>query len=452
MVTSLKFFADQVSVSSYLNDLFYIYSTVGTLLATLALIIIESALVENRNMMDTIVQKTVCGVVGGASFLVVGYGIWDFQYYEAFGVPHAFMQSIKDWWLFGPNLNTYAQHLDPAAVPGADTQQIFMTFFLAFAALTAVMIQGAGAERMKSSAAYAMSAVVGGLGMPIACYFFYGSTSVLTNNGVHDFVGLFSLYLFVGTWAVVLAAMLGKRVYSRPVLNFPLLTIGVTLLLTAIPMFVVGCGFVESTHGYFGIAMNESGLGIIVLNIFTAFCGGGLSGAWLAHRQHKPALALLGIIAGYVTGTALFDLAMPWQTFVVALTGPFAMLFVSRILSKFGIDDPKVAPLALGPGIVGALATGIVGNGRPTGGFFDIKTGEYAFQHAHISLQMQAIGVVSALLGTAVVAVVVLFVIDKTIGLRVSSDTERKGMDECHWMDASANDLSESSAIRRSTN
>ncbi|CAG9262311.1 hypothetical protein [Paraburkholderia caribensis] len=452
MLSIGRFFADQVSLSSYLNDLFYIFSTVGVLLGSLALVVIESSLVDTKNVVDTIIQKTICGIVGAASFLVVGYGIWNIQYYQAFGVPHAFTQSISDWWLFGPNLNTYAQHLDPAAVPGADTQQIFMTFFLAFAALTAIMIQGAGVERMKSSAAYAMSAVVGGLGVPIVSYFVYGSASILTNNGLHDYVGLFSLYLFAGTWSVVLAAMLGKRVYAKPSLNFPLLMIGVTLLLAAIPMFVVGCGFLESTHGYFGISMNESGLGITVVNIFVAFCGGGLSGAWLAHRQRKPALALLGIIAGYVACTALFDLASPWQTFVVSLIGPFAMVFVGTLLSKLGVDDPKVAPLTLGPGIVGALAAGIVGGGRPTGGFFEIKTGEYAFQHSHISLQMQGIGVVSVVLGTAIAAVVVLFIIDKTIGLRVSSNKERDGLDMHHWTDGNARDLAERSAMERPAN
>lgn len=434
MTTPLQIFPEQVTTHQYLVAFFYIFSTIGVMLGVAAIILIDAGLVKRGNLIDTIVQKVLATFISGAAFMVVGYGIWNWQYYQASDVPNALSVAIKDWSIFGGNLLHFSQNIDPKAVSEGDTFQVFSIFFFAFAGLTAILIQGAGLERLKASACYITSAFVGAVVVPFAAYFTYGSASPLTNAGLHDFVGAYCLYMVVGVWAVVLAWRLGPRHggASQPG-SFSLLTIGVLLLLLAIPMFVIGCGFMVPEAGYFGPTLATSGLGIVFTNVFLSFAGGAVTGGVLAYRMRKPAYILLGPVAGYISCSALLDVAMPWQAFAIALVGPFILAGGERLLVAIGIDEPKVAPLALGPSIYSVLMAGIVGAGVPQGGFFGIKDGAFAFQHAHVSLGMQLFGTIITIVVTAATAFVVTYAIEKTVGLRVSREAEEKGLDAILW-------------------
>ncbi len=201
-------------------------------------------------------------------------------------------------------------------------------------------------------------------------------------------------------------------------------------------MFVIGCGFMVPEAGYFGPTLATSGLGIVFTNVFLSFAGGALTGGLLAYRKQKPAYILLGPIAGYISCSALFDVVMPWQAFAIALLGPFILAGGERLLLAVGIDEPKVAPLALGPSIYSVLMAGIVGAGVPQGGFFGIKDGAFAFQHATVNLGMQVLGLMVIVGLTAVTAFVVTYLIERTVGLRVSAEAEEKGLDVSLWMQA----------------
>jgi Amt family ammonium transporter len=428
-------FPAQFRSDVYIMQIFYILSTIGAMMAIFAITLIDSGLVRSKNMIDTVVQKILCAMIGSASFMVVGYAIWNWQFYQALGVKDALFQSIKDWGLMGAYFTVFSQHLDPAVVPQADFQQLFALFFVAFAGVVAVFIHGAGVERMKPLPAYIMAAIGGGICLPITTYLTWGSASALTNAGLHDFVGSFSLYIFVGIWSLVLSARLGpRRGYTGVPGNFALVGAGTFLLILAIPLVVTGCGYLIPGKGYFGVTNTESGLGIVFTNVFMALGGGAVSGALLAYHQRKPAFGLLGPIAGYVSCTALFDIAMPWQALCVSLAGPFILLAGLNVVDRLGIDDPKIAPLALGPAIYSVLMAGIIGAGRATGGVIGLTQGPYAFQHAHIYFGMQVLGLAIMIPGTAVFAFVVIVLLEKTIGLRVSAAEEDAGLDYTYWL------------------
>jgi Amt family ammonium transporter len=439
MAVPVQTFAAQATPEAFLTAFFYIFACMGVMLGIVSLTLVDAGLVRNKNIIDTIVQKLVSALIGGIAFLIIGYGLWNWQFYQALGVPNAFSQAISDWGFLGHNMNTFSQHLDPVAVPNADMQQVFSIFFFLFGAIGAAFMHSAGVERLKAVPCYIMSAIIGGLAMPALAYLTYGSGSPLTNAGLHDFVGTFSLYIFIGVWAIVLARKLGPR-HDRPTApgNFALVAAGVLIMMVAVPMLVVGCGFLEPGAGYFGISTVDSGLGITFVNVFTAFSGGGLSGAVIAYRLRKPIFALLGPIAGYISCSALFDLAMPWQVLVVSVFGPVALLAGDALMRRFNIDEIKVAPLTLGPGLLSVLAAGVIGAGRPTGGFFGVTSGAYAFQHAHISFSMQLLGAVVDVIGTAVVAFIIVEVLDRTIGLRVTKVEEEQGLDATYWSSTDA--------------
>jgi ammonium transporter, Amt family len=434
MSEGLKTFAAQVSAGSYVSDIFYILGCFGVLLGMVALTLLDAGIVDKKNVVDTIVQKWICGLVGGVAYLLVGYGMWNWQIYQALGVPHALAQALSDWSLFGPDLTTYAQHIDPSILPGADTAQIFGAFFILFIMLSCMLMHGAGVERMKPMPAYIMSLLIGGMINPVMAYLTYSSASPLTNKGLHDFVGDFVLYVFIGVWGLILAWRLGpRRNVNRAPGNFPLQALGAFFLMLAIPLFVPACGFLIPGEGFYGIAANDSGLGLTFYGLTLAMVSGGISGSIVAYIRGNPIYVLLGPIAGYISCSALIDLALPWQAFIIAFFGPVVMALSDTLMRRLGIDETKIVPLALGPGLFSAIMAGVVGAGRAQGGFFGVTSGVYALQHARISIVTQLQGVVLMVAGSALVGFLVILMLEKTIGLRVTAAQEDQGLDATYW-------------------
>jgi ammonium transporter, Amt family len=432
MWQTAKTFADQVSAQAFISDLFYILASLATFLVVVSIALIDGGLVSPKHLIDTLAQKLLSALIAGVSFLIGGYGIWMWQFNQAFDVPHPLQQALSDWWLFGRYMTIYAQNIDPAAVQGAEVQQIFVVFFFAYAAVFGAFIHSMGLGRMKPGASYILSAITGGLIMPILAYLTWSPASPLSNNGLHDFVGAYSLYMFVGVWSLIITWRLGPRIASTNGFNPHMFALGAMVLMMAIPLFVLGCGFLEPGVGYFGISNTSSGLGIIFCNIFTAYGGGALSGAVIAYRKHKPIYMFFGPIAGYVSCTALFDIAAPWECLLVSLVSPWLMHLLKELMIKMNLDDQKLVPLALGPSILSVLMAGVIGNGLPTGGVQG-ATGAYAFQHAHISFGMQLLGVLVVLLISGLSGLFLVLVLEKTIGIRVPRTIEQDGMDMWYW-------------------
>lgn len=427
-----KVFAEQVSVQSYVSDLLAVMASVATFVIVLALALIDGGLVNPKHLIDTLAQKLFSAFIAGAAFLIIGFPIWYVQFNQAFGVPHPFEHAVADWWLFGHNMMTYAQNINPAVVPGAETLQIFVVFFFAYAAVFGAFVHSMGLGRMKPSVCYILSAFAGGVLMPVMTYLTWSPAGPLTNSGLHDFVGAYSLYLFVGIWGAILCWRLGPRLPSTTGFNPHMCASGALILMVAIPFFVLGCGFLEPGIGYFGVTNTTSGVGIVFLNVFMAFTGGTLSSIVIAYRKHKPVYVFLGPIAGYVSCTAFYDIASPGECLLVAMAGPWLMRLAIHILNKAGLDDQKLVPVALGPAILSVIAAGVLGAGIHQGGVAG-ATGAYAFQHARISLGMQLIGlaVTFSLVGGGGLALV--FLLEKTIGLRVPATIEQDGMDMWYW-------------------
>lgn len=426
MAATAPLFLEQLTTQNYFLAVFYIIATIGVLLGAMAVICIDGGLVAPENLVKTVTQKVVSFFVSAVSFSAIGYAVWNWQYYQGLGVENSFLISVNDWSLLGSKINFAAQYIDPKEVGSADMSQIFFAFFFCFAGLCAVLIQGAGLERLKDSACYWMSAVVGAVLVPVIAYLLYGSASPLTNAGVHDFVGASSLYLVVGIWGLLLAWRLGHRKGdAHPPGNFVLLWLGVLLLMLAIPMFVIGCGFLIPGMGYFGPTLASTGLGLVFNNIFMAMGGGAVCGALIAKKTENHSYILLGPIAGYIACSAIYDVAVPWQAGICGFAGPMLLVLGEMLVKKIGLDEPKVAPLTVLPAVFSILAAGIVGAGAKQGGVIGVEQGEFTFQHATVGMSMQLYGLVIVVVVTTALAAATIFLIEKCIGLRESETVER---------------------------
>lgn len=434
-------FKDQVSSDVFLEDVFFMLGTVAVLMAIVGLGFVDAGLMRTKNALDHWIQKIIAGACVAFGFVLAGYAVWVWQFNQAFGVKDAFWVSLKQWWLGGTFLTQFAQNIDPKVLPEADVLQVFFVFFVTFAMLIGAFLQSTGFERLKPLSLYLMSFVVGLLPWPFLSYLAWGSASPLTNRGLHDYTGVFNLYIFVGAWSVAMAWRLGPRIGAfgpdsrgdgpRP-RDLSQVAIGVILLMFAIPFIVLSSGYMVPGLGYFGISLTTSGFGIALTNVFMAFIGGGLTGGLLAYRERNAVWALLGPLAGYIGGSALFDISTPWKTLLVGLFGPLFAYGLYHLLRRLRIDDPKIGPLTLGPGLYGAIVAGFVGWHVKTGGYLGL-TGAFGFQHAQITPWWQIVGALVAAGFGAGSALVLSAVCARTVGLRVSEQVEVSGLDASYW-------------------
>jgi Amt family ammonium transporter len=448
-------FKDQVSNTVYLSDFFFMTAAVAVILAIVGLGFIDSGLSRSKNVLDNWVQKIVAGLVGALGFAIVGYGLWVWQFNQAFGVPHPLSEAIKGWWLGGSNMTHIASEIDPKATPEADVLQVFAVFFITFAMLVGAFFQSAGLERLKPKPLYIMTFVVCATTWPVLTYLAWGSESPLTARGLHDFTGIFNLYIFVGAWSVCMAWRLGPRLGAfKPherttgpqAHNLSHVAIGAMLLMFAIPFIALGSGYIVPDVGYFGISMASGGFGITLLNVFAAYIGGGLCGAAIAYRVKNPIWIFIGPIAGYIVCSAMADFTLPWVCLLVSTLGPLAAYGTQRLLFFLKIDDPKIGPLTLGPGVLGALVAGLIGWGKATGGYFGITKGLYAFQHGSINLGWQVLGVVISIGIAAGSCLLMTAVLGRFGSLRVTEAEELAGLDETFWGTAPASPTSDRAA------
>ena len=428
-------FAEQASTNWILAAFIYTLGAVAVLLVVLGLVFIDMGMVRRRNVLDTVVQKIGAAMVGGLGTLLIGYPIWQWQFNQAFGVPTPLKQAFEDWWLGGTFTNTASRYVDPAVLPEADVLQVFLVFFVTFTMATVALIHTGVVERIKPLPFYVMSFVIGAVLSPLVGYLCWGSLSPLTLRGTHDFDGVFPLYITAGTFALVLAWRMRPRLGAftahssgaRPSAhNAGLVGIGVLVIIFALPFITIGSGYIVPDVGFFGISFTESGIGIVLVNLFAAILGGGVAGLALAYRRRQYSWALLGPIAGVVMCGTLFDIGTAWECLIVGALGPVVALGTAALFRQLRIDDPKVVPLALGPGIVGALLVGFLEWGTRTGGYIGLE-GRYAVGVAEITPWWQLAGVVATVAVVGVPALLMCLFFERFGGLRVDESGRARG-------------------------
>ena len=156
------------------------------------------------------IQKVIAFFIGFATYFLIGFAMWNWQYNVAFEVPDPYWQSVKDWWLGGSLAGDLAQHVDPATAPGLNNLQIFIFFLACFAGIINVLIGLAVTERIKPAAYYVISAVAA-IVSSVLSWLTWGSTGpdheprAITTSSDAGFV-----YVFAGAMALVLVRRVGS--------------------------------------------------------------------------------------------------------------------------------------------------------------------------------------------------------------------------------------------------
>ncbi|XWK66739.1 ammonium transporter [Tunturiibacter gelidiferens] len=375
-------------------------------------------LVRKKNILGTMMQTF--------AMMAVITVLWAFVTYSlAFGEGNAFIGGLHNVFLRGVGLAPDVKYA--ATIP----LQTFMVYQLMFAIITPALITGAFAERMKFSAMLVFMVLWAVVVYSPMAHMVWGKGGLLNASlggrfPCLDFAGGTVVHVTSGVSALVTALYLGKRLgYPKvpmPPHSVVLSFIGACLLWV----------------GWFGFnAGSALSSGTLATSAFVATHFGAAAAAigwslaeWI--RQGKPSAlgAISGAVAGLVAITPASGFVTPMSALWIGLiAGVFCYLMVVRVKAAFGYDDSLDAFGVHGAGgTMGAILTGVFANSVINPIFGVGKATGLLEGNAH-QLLNQMVGVAIAWSLSIVGTLVILFIVDKLIGLRVSEDAEREGLD-----------------------
>ncbi|HEX3892393.1 MAG TPA: ammonium transporter [Terracidiphilus sp.] len=374
-------------------------------------------LVRRKNILGTMMQSFAMMGLVTILWAVCGYSL-------AFGHGNAFIGGFEHVFLRGVGLTPNADYA--ATIP----EQTYMVYQLMFAIITPALITGAFAERIKFSGMAVFLSLWSLVVYSPMAHMVWGVGGLLNANGGAipslDFAGGTVVHITSGVSALVTALYLGKRAgyphSAMPPHSMVLSFIGACLLWV----------------GWFGFnAGSALGSGPLATSAFinTHFAAATAAFGWTIaewfHNGKPTALgAISGAVAGLVAITPASGFVQPFAALLIGLlAGIFCSFMVFEVKKWFGYDDSLDAFGVHGSGgTMGALLTGIFatqvinpafGKGVPTGAMDG---------HWHQLLnQLAGIGIAWGI--SIVGTLVLLFVVDKVIGLRLSTEDEHEGLD-----------------------
>jgi len=397
------------------NNAWMMTATVLVMMMILpGLALFYGGLTRSKNMLSTMTQVGATAALAMLVWIMWGYSL-------AFG-PTAIEGFLGQFFSTGSYFLSSVTPETTAATFSDEviSEYVFVSFQMTFAAITAALVLGATAERMKFSATMLFTIIwLTIVYFPIA-HMVWAGGGLLFDMGALDFAGGTVVHINAGVSGLVLAFMLGKRKgypsEPMPPHSLTLTMVGTGLLWVG--WFGFNAGSELEADGFAGLAM---------INTFVATAAGGL--AWMVIEKlvgHKgSALGFCsGIIAGLVAVTPAAGNSGPFGAVLLGIAASAVCYFAVSVLKpRLGYDDSLDAFGIHGlGGIVGAVGTGFVntlfnGPGNGSAGSMMEQVG--------IQIVAVLVAIVWATVGTLIAGTIVKL----TIGLRVSEDTEESGLD-----------------------
>jgi Amt family ammonium transporter len=306
------------------------------------------------------------------------------------------------------------------SLSGDIPETVFFMFQMTFAIITPALIVGGFAERMKFSAVLWFSGLwLIVVYMPV-CHWVWGN-GWLADLGVMDFAGGIVIHINAGVAALVAALVLGKRKgfpsTAMPPHNMTMVVTGAGMLWVG--WFGFNAGSALTADGSAGMAMLVTHIGAATGSLTWMFL------EW--QRFGKP--SVLGIVTGMVAGLGTITPASgfvgPIGALVIGMAAGIVCFYATQFLKrKLQVDDSlDVFPVHGVGGITGSLLTGVFA-AKSLGGL-GLSAGVTIWGQ----LAVQGLAVAVTIIWSALFSYLILKLIDKIIGLRVSSDDEVQGLD-----------------------
>ncbi len=379
-------------------------------MAVPGLALFYGGLVRSKNMLSVLMQVMVVFSLIAVLWAVYGYSL-------AFGGDGLIYGNFSKLFLSGVTVDSLADTFTPEVkLP----EYVFIAFQATLAGITCALIVGSFAERMKFAAVLLFSVIWFTFSyLPIA-HMVWGAGGYLFDKGALDFAGGTVVHINAGVAGLVGAYMLGKRVgYGKE----SMAPHSLTLTMVGAAMLWVGW------FGFNAGSNLEATSGAALAFINTLFATAAAVLAWcVGEAMTKGKASMLGAASGAVAGLVAITPACgsvgPMGGIVIGLAAGFVCLWgVNGLKRMLGADDSlDVFGVHGVGGILGAILTGVFSAGSLGG----IKDAEYSIG-SQVLIQIE--GVVITIVVSAVVAFIAYKIVDMIVGLRVSEEDEREGLD-----------------------
>jgi Amt family ammonium transporter len=368
-----------------------------------------AGMVRKMNVLATMMQSFAACCLVTLLWMAIGYSL-------AFAPGGGFVGGLERVFLRG--MNVASAHALAPTIP----ESVFMTFQMTFAIITPALITGAFADRMKFSALLLFIGLwLLAVYAPLAHMVWGGG--FLGQNGVLDYAGGTVVHVNAGVAGLVAALVLGKRAgYGR--VPFP----PHNLVLSIVGAGLLWVGWFGFNAGSAAAADGRAGMALAATQIATAAA----AVSWMAAEwvlKSKP--SVLGIISGAVAGlvaiTPASGFVLPMGALIIGIAaGALCFLAATYLKNALGYDDSLDAFGVHGVGgIIGAVLTGVFATMAVTGAADPV--GWIDGNPAQIAIQL--FGVAMTVVYCAIATWVCLKLVDWLIGLRVTVDAEREGLD-----------------------
>lgn len=388
---------------------FMLISAALVMLMTPGLAMFYGGMVRKKNVLGTIMHSFVAIALVSVQWILIGYSL-------SFGPDISGIIGNLSWiGLKGVGIEPNPDYA--ATIPHI----VFMIYQAMFAVITPALIAGAFAERMKFSSFLVFTLLWTTVVYDPVAHWVWGTGGWLRGLGVLDFAGGIVVHITSGISALAAALLVGKRKgYLRepmPPHNLPMTVLGAGLLWFG--WFGFNAGSALSSGGLSAMAFVVTHIAAVSATLVWVII------EWL-HRG-KPTMfgAATGAIAGLATITPASGFVGPMPALLIGLAAGTICYISLNMKGKLGYDDSLDAFGVHGiGGILGTLGAGLFAEKliNPAGadGLF--------FGNPH-QLIVQVISITVVAIYSFVISVVLLKLIDWTIGLRVTDEEEMMGLD-----------------------
>lgn len=389
------------------NTSWMLTSTALVLLMTVpGLALFYAGMVRKKNVLATTLQSFVICAIATLVWVVVGYSL-------AFTPNNAFIGGLDRIFLDGMFFDNVKGLVSVSHVAPNIPEPLWVMFQLTFAIITPALITGAFAERMRFRAmAIFMVLWIVLVYAPVA-HWVWEPGGWLAARGALDFAGGTVVHINAGAAGLMCAYMLGKRKgYGREPF-FPN-----NLVYTFIGASLLWVGWFGFNAGSALAADGRASMAMLVTQIAAATATlSWLSIEWLTRKRVSLLGACSGAVAGLVAITPASGFVGVGGALAIGLAAGICCYWGATTLKRMLDADDSLDVFGIHGigGLVGAILTGVFALPELSG--------------VEVSLAAQVIGAVATLAYSCIVSLIILVLIDKTIGLRVNEDDEQEGLD-----------------------
>ena len=386
-------------------------SSALVLFMTPGLALFYGGMVRSKNLLAMLMKNFVAMGVVTVTWIVVGYSLAFSSDWQGWGI-------VGDLDLFAlGELGTGTELGLGNAIHGLTIpDNAFMVFQMMFAIITPALIAGAVAERMKFSAWVAFIAIWSIVVYAPMAHWVWGGGFIGADIKAIDFAGGLVVHINAGAAALALILVLGRRLGWRRTAIRP----------GALPLTVLGAGILWFGFNA-GSALASDGAAANAF-VTTQIAAAAAATTWIVMEQittGKPTTLgfASGAVAGLVAVTPAAGFISPLWALVIGIGAGTLCYGALQLKFRFNFDDSlDVVAVHLVGGMVGALLLGLFAE-EAIGGVDGLF-----FGNAEQFLR-QVASVVVALAYSFIVSYIIAIALDRTMGIRVSEEEERQGLD-----------------------